>query len=322
MNDVMATTTVLERLEGKLDALTAEVAQLRSTQEAARELYADMAPVASKALGIAGERLAALESRGYFAFGRELLGVLDSVVAGYSPEDVHDLADNVVRILELVKRATQPEVLDMADQAMAAADHAGDGAPPGVLGLLRATSKDEELRRGMVVVMEVLRQLGRHAHPTDPGTAVARINPLLGNQRNLAGSAPVASRSHGAAASPSRPAASAPSATASAPAAAPAATFEGLPITDDGFLQDPAQWTRELAVAMAEQLGVGALGERHWKVLDFARSEFETTGASPNVRRLTSGSGVPVRELYGLFPRAPAKTAARIAGIPKPVGCL
>ena len=45
-------------------------------------------------------------------------------------------------------------------------------------------------------------------------------------------------------------------------------------------------------------------------------------GAGPTVRALGKTSGVPVKELYQLFPKGPAKLAARIAGIPKPRGCI
>jgi dissimilatory sulfite reductase related protein len=31
---------------------------------------------------------------------------------------------------------------------------------------------------------------------------------------------------------------------------------------------------------------------------------------------------VPIKELYQLFPKGPAKKAAKIAGIPKPRGCI
>ena len=52
------------------------------------------------------------------------------------------------------------------------------------------------------------------------------------------------------------------------------------------------------------------------------RQEFAEKGTAPSVRRLTKQSGVPTKELYALFPGGPAKKAARIAGVPKPQGCV
>ena len=52
------------------------------------------------------------------------------------------------------------------------------------------------------------------------------------------------------------------------------------------------------------------------------RKEFAEKGTGPTIRRLTKESGVPTKELYALFPAGPAKKAAKIAGIKKPVGCI
>jgi tRNA 2-thiouridine synthesizing protein E len=57
-------------------------------------------------------------------------------------------------------------------------------------------------------------------------------------------------------------------------------------------------------------------------VLRWIRQDFLATGASPNVRRVAGGSGVGTRRMYELFPRTPGKTAAMLAGVPKPIGCV
>jgi len=64
------------------------------------------------------------------------------------------------------------------------------------------------------------------------------------------------------------------------------------------------------------------LGDRHWQVIEFMRKEYFEKGTGPTVRVLGKSSGVAVKELYELFPKGPAKMAARIAGIPKPKGCI
>jgi tRNA 2-thiouridine synthesizing protein E len=90
----------------------------------------------------------------------------------------------------------------------------------------------------------------------------------------------------------------------------------------EGFLTDPQQWNEQIAAAIAEANGVDELSERHWLVVRFMRDRYLTTGTAPSIRSLGKESGVPVKELYQLFPKGPAKLAAKIGGIPKPKGCI
>ena len=62
--------------------------------------------------------------------------------------------------------------------------------------------------------------------------------------------------------------------------------------------------------------------DRHWLVIDCMRRSYAESGDSPSIRPLSKRSGVPVKELYQLFPKGPAKLAAAIAGVPKPRGCI
>jgi len=104
----------------------------------------------------------------------------------------------------------------------------------------------------------------------------------------------------------------------------PTVTYAGTAVTvnDEGFFTDPEQWREEMAPLIAGQEGIAGLTERHWQVVKFMRHEYETKGTGPTVRVLGKTSGVTVKELYQLFPKGPAKTAAKIAGIPKPRGCI
>lgn len=90
----------------------------------------------------------------------------------------------------------------------------------------------------------------------------------------------------------------------------------------EGFLQHADEWDRSLAEAMAVDLGVGPLTDRHWLVIEFMRDRFLETGTAPSIRSLGKQSGVPIKELYQLFPKGPAKLAAKLGGIPKPHGCI
>jgi tRNA 2-thiouridine synthesizing protein E len=102
------------------------------------------------------------------------------------------------------------------------------------------------------------------------------------------------------------------------------ATYAGVSVelNDEGFFVDPNQWTREIAMELARADGIEELSPAHWTVLDFMRKEYFEKGTGPTVRVLGKTSGVSVKELYVLFPKGPAKMAARLAGIPKPKGCI
>jgi dissimilatory sulfite reductase related protein len=89
-----------------------------------------------------------------------------------------------------------------------------------------------------------------------------------------------------------------------------------------GFLTKPEQWNEQIARAIALENGIDELTDRHWLVVRFMRERYLATGAAPSIRALGKESGVPVKELYQLFPKGPAKLAAKIGGIPKPTGCI
>ena len=90
----------------------------------------------------------------------------------------------------------------------------------------------------------------------------------------------------------------------------------------EGFLTDPEQWNEQIAQGIAAENGVPELTDRHWLVVTFMRERYLATGTAPSIRSLGKESGVPVKELYRLFPKGPAKLAAKIGGIPKPKGCI
>ena len=101
-------------------------------------------------------------------------------------------------------------------------------------------------------------------------------------------------------------------------------TYAGTTVEVDGegFFEDPDQWTEVMAPEIARAQGIDELTEPHWQVIKFMRTEYVDKGTGPTVRVLGKTSGVSIKELYQLFPKGPAKTAAKIAGIPKPRGCI
>lgn len=90
----------------------------------------------------------------------------------------------------------------------------------------------------------------------------------------------------------------------------------------DGHLANRNEWNEQVASDLAKEEGIDSLTDRHWLVINFMRKEFTEKGDAPSIRRLTKESGVDTKELYVLFPKGPAKKSAKIAGLPKPKGCI
>ena len=93
-------------------------------------------------------------------------------------------------------------------------------------------------------------------------------------------------------------------------------------VDGEGYMQKPEQWDKSIAQEIADDVGIGELNPRHWMVIEYMRKRFLEAGTAPSIRALGKESGVAIKELYQLFPKGPAKLAARIAGIPKPRGCI
>jgi tRNA 2-thiouridine synthesizing protein E len=96
----------------------------------------------------------------------------------------------------------------------------------------------------------------------------------------------------------------------------------GIDRDAEGFLTNPQQWNEEIAAEIGRDAGIEELTPRHWQVVRYMRETYLTTGEAPSIRTLGKASGVQIKELYELFPKGPAKLAAKIGGIPKPHGCI
>jgi dissimilatory sulfite reductase related protein len=93
-------------------------------------------------------------------------------------------------------------------------------------------------------------------------------------------------------------------------------------LDEDGFLNDPADWNNDMAAYFANVEEVEGLTEDHWKVINYLREYFQKFGVAPMVRKLCKDTGFTLKEIYDLFPTGPAKGACKIAGLPKPTGCV
>ncbi|VAW09440.1 tRNA 2-thiouridine synthesis protein TusE [hydrothermal vent metagenome] len=101
------------------------------------------------------------------------------------------------------------------------------------------------------------------------------------------------------------------------------ATIAGREITldDEGFMTEYDEWSEALGEVLASQIGI-EMTDAHWEAVRFLRKDFLEQGVTPTLRRVSTVGGIPIKELFGLFPKKPAKKMAYIAGLPKPAGCV
>lgn len=95
-----------------------------------------------------------------------------------------------------------------------------------------------------------------------------------------------------------------------------------IEVDEDGFIQQPELWNEELALALAQTDGVSDLTDSHWKVVHYIRGYYREFEIAPMIRKMCKETGFTLREIYDLFPAGPAKGACKVAGLPKPTGCV
>ncbi len=96
-----------------------------------------------------------------------------------------------------------------------------------------------------------------------------------------------------------------------------------LEVNEEGFLVHSEVWDQEVAILLARQEeGIDAMTKEHWAVVDFIRNYFLEKNLAPMVRSICKTTGLPLRRIYELFPSGPAKGACKVAGLPKPDGCV
>jgi TusE/DsrC/DsvC family sulfur relay protein len=93
-------------------------------------------------------------------------------------------------------------------------------------------------------------------------------------------------------------------------------------VDEDGFLQEPGIWDQQVAADFATTEGVESLTENHWKVINYLRNYYLQFGIAPMIRKVCKETGFKLNEIYQLFPSGPAKGACKLAGLPKPTGCV
>ena len=104
----------------------------------------------------------------------------------------------------------------------------------------------------------------------------------------------------------------------------PKAVLAGIEIEldEEGFIQEPDKWTRALAEELAKIENAYPMNEKHWKIVDYLRDYYLKYGVAPPIRMVVKKTGIALKQIYELFPSGPARGACKVAGLPKPTGCL
>jgi tRNA 2-thiouridine synthesizing protein E len=95
-----------------------------------------------------------------------------------------------------------------------------------------------------------------------------------------------------------------------------------IEVDEDGFIVDPELWNEQLVQTFARLEEVDELTENHWKVIHYLRNYWKQFGIAPMIRKLCKETGFTLQEIYQMFPSGPAKGACKLAGLPKPTGCV
>ena len=94
-------------------------------------------------------------------------------------------------------------------------------------------------------------------------------------------------------------------------------------VDEDGFLaKGMEEWSQEWVEYVKEIEGITEMNDDHWKVINVLQDYFKKNGIAPMVRILAKTTGYPLKKIYELFPSGPGKGACKMAGLPKPTGCV
>lgn len=100
--------------------------------------------------------------------------------------------------------------------------------------------------------------------------------------------------------------------------------FEGTTyaVDEDGFIDDFNNWDEGWMRYVKTQEGIEELTDEHKKVIDVLQDYYKKNGIAPMVRILSKVTKFKLKYIYELFPSGPGKGACKMAGLPKPTGCV
>lgn len=95
-----------------------------------------------------------------------------------------------------------------------------------------------------------------------------------------------------------------------------------IEVDEDGFIQEPDKWNKAIAEDSAQDEATLPMSEDAWKLVDFLRNYYLEYEIAPPIRVLCKKTGFKLKYIYEMFPKGPAAGACKIAGLPKPTGCV
>ena len=93
-------------------------------------------------------------------------------------------------------------------------------------------------------------------------------------------------------------------------------------VDEDGFIEDFNAYNEDWVQLVKKEEGIDELTEEHWKVINVLQDYYKKNGIAPMVRILSKLTGFKLKHIYELFPSGPGKGACKMAGLPKPTGCV
>lgn len=90
----------------------------------------------------------------------------------------------------------------------------------------------------------------------------------------------------------------------------------------DGFLVELSSWSREVAEDLAERNDLAPLSDDHWKIIEFVRDYYLERGVGPPIIKISKATGMSSKQICSLFPCGVGRGCYRLAGLPRPSGCL
>lgn len=290
--DTQVTEERLRALEDKIDRLTRLVESQVAWQGKLADFVGEMSPVARAMMDSGVQELAEWDRRGLFAFGSDLVEAVGRAVESYEPGSLPELADSFGDLLLVARLLTQARFLAAAQDVAEEFGQAGT-EPVEVLGAAKRIETEKDIQRGMALALDLFGTLGRSVSRA-PRLRAGRTAPSSPRQQR---------------------AVPAVEAKATSPAPASRGGEELSFVPDD-------QWSREWAEQLASSVGVGQLSDEMWRVVEFSRADYKDTQKAPNIRRITRALDLSTKDIYALFPSAPGPTISKLAGVPKPAGCL
>jgi len=93
-------------------------------------------------------------------------------------------------------------------------------------------------------------------------------------------------------------------------------------VDEDGFMLNSDEWNLDWVDYVKSVEGISEMTDEHQKVIDALQEYYKKNGIAPMVRILSKTTGFPLKRIYELFPSGPGKGACKMAGLPKPTGCV